>query len=623
MTQRESAPQRLYVPGLAYPWHNADGALVLFHQRVSIREEGVEIGKAMPWWKPSGRSKADGSVKDFDSGALYPAEQNSGEVLQSHKNLIYRLPDVLQALSSGASEIWLPEGENDVETLRKLGYVASTGWGGAGQWSPAQAEWFRGYTGTVVVVVDNDGPGAAEGVRKFDTLTALGVRVALYSPPEGHNDLSEMVAAGWDVQEVEERDIDDLRATAVEAASNPTARTNWLTYGQDPETLSHLVHLLDPPAPPREGEPNLEDAAWIYEHKRMERLRRQVKRAVDAEEALADWQEPPSHLHMGLELDLEERPIVWTVEDLHERGTNTLLVAGYKTGKTVLALNLLKSLADNEPFLGFKSALPDDGRRVAFWNYELTEDQARRWVRELGVEHPERISHLPLRGYRMPLQTDQIVEWAVRWLDARDVKVWVIDPFAEAFDGDENDNSEVRVWLQNLNEIKRRAGVEDVWLVVHSGHAEQEEGRERARGASRLEGWKDVGWYYAKHPDNDGLRFLRAFGRDVSVSNFAVRMDPRTRGLSRDSTSEGMTRDQVVADSKARKVAEIVARHPGINATALRRQLGKGTNEAKDDWIELAEDMGLIRREVGGPGKPTLHFPVEPEKFRLGQVSDD
>jgi hypothetical protein len=186
-----------------------------------------------------------------------------------------------------------------------------------------------------------------------------------------------------------------------------------------------------------------------------ERQRRRVRRAIDAEDALTEWVAPPSHEHMGEELDLDETAINWTVEGLHERGTNTLVVAQYKTGKTVLALNLLKRLVDNEDFLGFKTLLPDDERRVAWWNYELTADQARRWVRELGVEHPERIAHLPLRGYPMPLAAEQIVDWTVAWLRARDVKVWVVDPFAEAFDGDENDNSVVRAWLQSLNVAPR------------------------------------------------------------------------------------------------------------------------------------------------------------------------
>lgn len=604
-------------PGLAYPWHDEHGSVVLYHQRVSIQENGIEVSKVMPWWVPS--ADPDDNVRDFDSNALVLVARSSGGMPEPYKGLIYRLGEVLAAVRSGDGPVWLGEGESDAETLRGLGYVATTGWGGAGKWSPAQAAWFEGYTGTVIVAVDNDPVGAKEGVLKFRSLTALGVDVRLAAPPDDFKDLSDWVEAGGNPEDIEKVEVLDLQLLSAQV-SEPVQRS-YLLAGLDADTHHHLEHLLDPPeVAAKNGDDAdlaLEDAIMVQRLERAERLRRLARRNVTSAETLADWQAPPSFTHMGEELHLEEKPLTWTVDHLHETGTNTLLVAGYKTGKTVLALNLAKALVDNEPFLDFKTSLPDDGRRVAWWNFELTEDQARRWVRELGVEHPERISHLPLRGYRMPLQTEQIVEWAVRWLQEHSVKVWLIDPFAEAYDGDENDNSAVRVWLQNLNEIKRRASVEDVVLVSHTGHADQDEGRERARGASNLEGWKDAGWYYTKHPDNDDLRFLRAFGRDVDVKNFAIKMNRATRALSRDDASANLSRDEAVTRNKAKKVAEIVTRQPGLNATALRSQLGKGTNSVKDGWIEAAEDIGLIRREIGGKGRSTQHYPVEQKKIPI------
>jgi hypothetical protein len=152
--------------------------------------------------------------------------------------------------------------------------------------------------------------------------------------------------------------------------------------------------------------------------------------------------------------------------------------------------------------------------------------------------------------------------------------------------------------------------------VVHTGHAEQEEGKERARGASRLEGWKDVGWYYTRHPDQDGLRFLRAFGRDVDEPNFAITYDPVTRLLARDETTTGMTRGQIVAHKKAKRVHEVVAQNPGIKKEDLRSRLGRGGNTEKNEAIALAVDMGLIRTE---PGKQRAlhHYAVAPQKLAL------
>lgn len=441
----------------------------------------------------------------------------------------------------------------------------------------------------VVVCFDNDDPGRSGARKQARALLDAGARVwvadiAQHVPEPGG----------------------DLRDWLVRGSGSPAALSDWIGSVVEGEPLSLVA---------------LGEVAGDVEALDRERQRRRVRRAVDTEEVLSDWTPPPSHEHMGEELSLDERPMAWTVENLHETGTNTLVVAQYKTGKTVLALNLLKRLVDNEDFLGFKTHLPDDGRRVAWWNYELTADQARRWVRELGCEHPERLTHLPLRGYPMPLQAEPVVEWAVRWLRDHQVTCWVIDPFAEAFDGDENDNSVVRGWLQHLNEIKRRAGVEDVFLIVHTGHAEQEEGRERARGASRLEGWKDVGWYYTKHPDHGSLRFLRAFGRDVDQANFAITYDPVTRLLARDESTAGMSRAEVVTHAKAKRVREVVAQHPGIKKEELRSKLGRGGNTEKNHWIATAVDLHLIRTE---PGKQRAvhHYPVEREVLRLREVSD-
>jgi hypothetical protein len=350
-------------------------------------------------------------------------------------------------------------------------------------------------------------------------------------------------------------------------------------------------------------------------------LDRAGKRLADADEAMEDWDEPPFVPDMKEELELVIPEIEWTVEGLHPSGGNTSPVGTYKAGKTVLELNLAKSLADGKPFLGHATHLADGGR-VGWWNYELTTGQARRWMSQLDIEHPERITHLPLRGYPMPLGSDVIVDWAVEWLRSLNIKVWIIDPFAEAYDGEENSATEVKLFTRKIDEIKRRAGVPDVFLTLHTGHAEHEEGRERPKGSSKLPAWYDVGWYYTVHPDNDDLRFFRAHGRDVSVPNFAVRMDPLTRELSCDEVTKGMTRDVAAASSKAHWVAEIVARHEGINQGTLRDELGGGRHEKKDKWIALAEKLGLIRIERG-PNNSLLHYPIPQENFKLHGEEDE
>lgn len=593
-----------------YTYTDQHGNAAFYRERVVMKK-----GKQFVAWHPV---EGDAPEKYLRIGAAqYPVAKG---IPSGSRHLIYQLPEVLAAVveHDESDEIWLPEGERDVETLRALGVVASTGHGGAGKWGDAQAAWLEGYAGTVVVLVDNDAPGAAEGVLKWDALNRLGVRVEILAAPTPHKDVSDLFAAGGELEDLEAVEIGELREQAVEGVTTPNA--GWVTYGLSRQDRAHLTNILRPAA--ASAEVDVEELTELAGHIRRERMRRLATKKLDAEEALAEWEAPPSYPHMGEELDLEELPIDWTVEGMHERGTNTLIVATFKAGKTVLALNLICALVDHGLFLGFKTCFPEDGRRVAWWNYELTENQARRWVRELGLEHPERVTHLPLRGYSMPLQAEQIVEWAVGWLRDHNIKVWIIDPFAEAYDGDENDNSLVRVWLQNLNEIKRRAGVEDVWLIAHTGHGEAEEGRERARGASRLEGWKDTGWYYTKHPETDDMRFLRAFGRDVDQANVAVRFHSATRRLAVDENASGQTRAELVARSKSDHVAQLVAQQPGIKKGDLRAKLGRGANPDKDRWIALAVERGLVRTEEGKQ-RAIHHLPVDRPSITFNAQEDE
>ncbi len=73
------------------------------------------------------------------------------------KNLatLYRLPELLQAVRGGYP-VYIVEGEKDVETLRKLGYTATTA-GGVNEWRKEYAAYFTGAK--VVILPDNDNPG--------------------------------------------------------------------------------------------------------------------------------------------------------------------------------------------------------------------------------------------------------------------------------------------------------------------------------------------------------------------------------------------------------------------------------------------------------------------------------
>jgi hypothetical protein len=113
--------------------------------------------------------------------------------LQGISHGLYRLPDLRE---SGADEIvFLPEGEKDVETLIKLGLVATTNSGGAKNWRQDHAEHLRGRD--VVVLIDNDDPGRLRGKTIAASLHGVASRVRVLD--FAHPDIWPTASEGFDV----------------------------------------------------------------------------------------------------------------------------------------------------------------------------------------------------------------------------------------------------------------------------------------------------------------------------------------------------------------------------------------------------------------------------------------
>jgi RecA-family ATPase len=304
------------------------------------------------------------------------------------------------------------------------------------------------------------------------------------------------------------------------------------------------------------------------------------------------------------DLAVPPREVQWSIEDLHPAGGNTLLVAQLKTGKTTLLLNLVKALADDEPFLGRFSVARLSGR-VAFWNYELDADMFRRWARDVRVEHPERVAEpLHLRGTMLPIWLPERADQAAKWLRDNEVEFLIIDPAAAAWRGlvdNENDNGQLAAFTHALDALKRRAGVRDLVLATHMGRQAFEEDAERSRGGTRLEDWMDAGWYLRK--DSTGRRTFRAMGRDVSLEAIDLSYQDAERRMQ----FTGQTRDERRVSDGVQNVVDALSQleHAG-DYPATTRTLEAATEGNKNDlsrWIQEADRAGLIKREKVGKAK--------------------
>lgn len=313
------------------------------------------------------------------------------------------------------------------------------------------------------------------------------------------------------------------------------AATALATMGYGPPRLDRgaverqAIEDLTPPQSPAQAPegPEAPDAQAEREMRvaaALERLKvtRDAKLLLSAEEHAQHWRVPPSVATLHEELQLPDDEVAYRIDKLMAVGSNTLLVAQFKAGKTTLCANLVKALADGQKFLNYFD-VSATGVNIAYWNYEVERGQFRRWLRELEINNTDRVSILNLRGYSIPPIHRHTKEFAIDWLQERGATVWIVDPFARAFGdcGDDNASVDVSRFLDALDEIKERAGVKELILPAHTGRAAMEEGKERAKGSTRLDDWADSRWLLTIGAESE--RFLRATGRDIDVPEAQVR----------------------------------------------------------------------------------------------------
>jgi hypothetical protein len=105
----------------------------------------------------------------------------------------YRLPELL---AKPTRPVVVVEGEKDVDSLSRLGIVATCNAGGAGKWAAEHAAFLRGRR--VVVLPDNDEAGRNHAQQVAQSLHGIAQSVQVVElpglPPKG--DVSDWIAAG-------------------------------------------------------------------------------------------------------------------------------------------------------------------------------------------------------------------------------------------------------------------------------------------------------------------------------------------------------------------------------------------------------------------------------------------
>lgn len=119
--------------------------------------------------------------------------------------LPYRLPELAEGVKANRT-ILVVEGEKDADTLRAIGFIATTSAGGAAwEWTPEFVEPFVGAK-RIIVVSDNDDAGrTAARKRAYALREKCGdVRLIEFLPVQPKGDVSDLVGIGWDKKRLAE-----------------------------------------------------------------------------------------------------------------------------------------------------------------------------------------------------------------------------------------------------------------------------------------------------------------------------------------------------------------------------------------------------------------------------------
>ena len=195
---------------VTYDYHDLDGTLL--HQ--VVKGAGKQFRQRHPtpegWaWKASGR------------------------------RVPYRWPELV-----GQTEVFICEGEKDVDCLFDHGLTATCNLGGASKWRAEEtAALLDLHPAKVYVIPDNDAPGHKHAGSVLEQITAAGITATLVPLPglQAHGDVSDWFASGGTVEALRAlaADPETVIAPTVEAVDMLTAEQVFSRLGEDAYSLDY------------------------------------------------------------------------------------------------------------------------------------------------------------------------------------------------------------------------------------------------------------------------------------------------------------------------------------------------------------------------------------------------
>lgn len=473
--------------------------------------------------------------------------------------------DLIALAAASGQPIYVVEGEKDADTVTALGEFAVTMPNGAGSWNQRHTDQLTGIT-DIRIIIDRDEPGINHGIAVKQALEAAGATVTMLMPADGCKDITDHINANYAF---------DTLINADQQAAHNTEKAKQ----------AKLQQLID-------------------DELLKQQARNEARRTIGNAEAANRYALPDYTPSLTAELDKTDEPLRWLISNLWPEDANISLTAPYKGGKTTTANSVIKALADRQPLFGNNDYIIGDPGRIAIWNYEVSPNQYRQWLREADIRNTADIVVLNMRGHTWPIIHQYVIDATIQWLTTNNITTWIIDPLARAFVGcgDENSNADMGVFCDTLDYIKDQTGVRNLLVIAHTGR-NSEAGVSRARGASRFDDWADARWTLTKDTAT-GNRYFSADGRDVSVEESYLQWNPDDRSQT---IHIGQNKKEQIRGTKEDHIIDILQRHPdglGLRqlAAALKDKYDSAysiTTSINDNANPLRAmlDKGIIHRD--------------------------
>lgn len=212
------------------------------------------------------------------------------------------------------------------------------------------------------------------------------------------------------------------------------------------------------------------------------------------------------HLIDWAEFWTRETSEEWLAEPILPRGRSVALVAGGKSGKSLLLVDVAIAVATGRPILGRPN--PNGPQRVLYLDYEMTQDDLYERLEDMGYGPDTDLStfHYSLLPSIAPLDTEAGGQYVLQAALQLQADLVIIDTLARAVSGAEDSADTYRAFYLYTSMLLKQHGITAV-RADHTGHSEQT----RARGSSAKADDVDVVWS-AKRTDN-GLELTRTHSR--------------------------------------------------------------------------------------------------------------